>query len=359
MKKILLLLTGSALILISYAQQKPSQPAGRFTLSGTIKSKAKGETLIGASIRTGKTGTLSNEYGFYSLTLEKGTYKVEFSAIGLQTKTEELVLDKDITLNVFLEDEAKNLEGVTVTAQSRGRSISSPQMGVEKLSTKEIRNIPVLFGERDILKTIQLLPGIKSAGDGNSGFYVRGGAGDQNLILLDEAPVYNASHLLGFFSTFNSDAIKDMTVYKGGMPAQYGGRLSSVLDIKMNDGNNQDFNVSGGIGLISTKLNVEGPLQKDRSSFLVTGRRTYADVFLQLSKDSSIKQNRIYFYDLNAKLNYQLSDKDRLYLSGYFGKDVLGVGETFGIDWGNGTGTLRWNHIFNRKLFSNTSLIFS
>jgi hypothetical protein len=262
-------------------------------------------------------------------------------------------------MNVFLEDEIKSLEGVVVSAQSKGRSISSPQMGVEKLSTREIRNIPVLFGERDILKTIQLLPGIKSAGEGNSGFYVRGGHSDQNLILLDEAPVYNASHLLGFFSTFNSDAVKDMTVYKGGMPAQYGGRLSSVVDIKMNDGNNQDFNVSGGIGLISTKLNLEGPLQKDRSSFLLTGRRTYADMFLQLSKDSTIKQNKIYFYDLNAKLNYQLSDKDRLYLSGYFGKDVLGVGQTFGIDWGNGTGTLRWNHIFNRKLFTNTSLIFS
>ncbi|MDP4265707.1 MAG: TonB-dependent receptor, partial [Bacteroidota bacterium] len=246
-----------------------------------------------------------------------------------------------------------------VSAQSKGRSISSPQMGVEKLSTKEIRNIPVLLGERDILKTIQLLPGIKSAGEGNSGFYVRGGASDQNLILLDEAPVYNASHLLGFFSTFNSDAIKDMTVYKGGMPAQYGGRLSSVVDIKMNDGDNQAYDVSGGIGLISTKLNVEGPLQKDNSSFLLTGRRTYADVFLKLSHDSSVNQNRIYFYDLNAKLNYQLSDKDRLYLSGYFGKDVLGVGKTFGIEWGNGTGTLRWNHIFTNKLFSNTSLIFS
>jgi hypothetical protein len=352
MRKIIVPFFAFLLAITVQAQQK-------FTISGTIKSKANGETLIGASIRTGGTGTVSNEYGFYSLTLEKGNYTIEFSAISLQTKTEEIVLDKDIKLNVFLEDEVKSLEGVVVSAQSKGRSISSPQMGVEKLSTKEIKNIPVLFGERDILKTIQLLPGIKSAGEGNSGFFVRGGAGDQNLILLDEAPVYNASHLLGFFSTFNSDAVKDMTIYKGGMPAQYGGRLSSVLDIKMNDGNNQDYNVSGGIGLISTKLNIEGPIQKDRSSFLITGRRTYADLFLKLSRDSSVNQNTLYFYDLNAKLNYQLSDKDRLYLSGYFGKDVLGVGETFGIDWGNGTGTLRWNHIFNRKLFSNTSLIFS
>jgi len=351
-KNLLLLFTVLAAHMVATAQEK-------LTLSGTIKSKSKGETLIGASIHAGNSGAASNEYGFYSLTLAKGTYQVEFSAIGFESRTEEVVLDKDIRLNIQLADEIKNLEGVIVTAQSKGRSISSPQMGVEKLSTKEIKNIPVLLGERDIMKTIQLLPGIKSAGDGNSGFYVRGGAGDQNLILLDEAPVYNASHLLGFFSTFNSEAIKDLTVYKAGMPAQYGGRLSSVVDIKMNDGNNQDYNVSGGLGLISAKLNVEGPIQKDKSSFLVTGRRTYVDMFLKLSKDSSVSNNTLYFYDLNAKMNYQLGDKDRLYLSGYFGKDVLGVGKTFGIDWGNATGTLRWNHIFNSRLFSNTSLIFS
>jgi TonB dependent receptor-like, beta-barrel/CarboxypepD_reg-like domain/TonB-dependent Receptor Plug Domain len=352
MKKGLFLVLSLLAIHFSYAQQK-------LTINGTVRSKTKGETLIGVTIRTEGAAAISNEYGFYSLTLARGTYTVVFSAVGFQPKVEKVILDADLNLNVMLEDEVKNLETVTVTAQSRGRSISSPQMGVEKLSTNEIKNIPVLLGERDILKTIQLLPGIKSAGDGNSGFFVRGGAADQNLILLDEAPVYNASHLLGFFSTFNSDAIKDMTVYKGGMPAQYGGRLSSVVDIRMNDGNNQGYNVSGGLGLISAKLNVEGPLQKDKSSFLITGRRTYADMFLKLSKDSSINRNKLYFYDLNAKMNYQLSDKDRIFLSGYFGKDVLGVGGTFGIDWGNGTGTLRWNHIFSKKLFSNTSLIFS
>lgn len=358
MKKALSTIVSAFFFLSSLAQQR-SAPAEKFTLSGIIRSKAKGETLIGASIRAGNAGTVSNEYGFYSLTLESGTYQVEFSAVSLEARTEKIVLDRDIRLDIQLADEVKSLEGVVVSAQSRGRSISSPQMGVERLSTKEIKNIPVLLGERDILKTIQLLPGIKSAGDGNSGFYVRGGAGDQNLILLDEAPVYNASHLLGFFSTFNSEAIKDLTVYKGGMPTQYGGRLSSVVDIKMNDGNNQDYNVSGGLGLISAKLNVEGPIQKDKSSFLVTGRRTYVDMFLKLSKDSSVSNNTLYFYDLNAKMNYQLGEKDRLYLSGYFGKDVLGVGKTFGIDWGNGTGTLRWNHIFSSRLFSNTSLIFS
>ena len=358
MKQSLLLAVPILMVLGLFAQQK--HPATeKFTISGTIKSKLKGETIIGASIRTGNTGTISNEYGFYSLTLDKGAYVIEFSALAMKTKTEEIMLDSNIVQNVFLEDEIKSLDSIVITSQSKARSISSPQMGVEKLSVKELKNIPVLFGESDILKTIQLLPGIKSAGDGNSGFYVRGGASDQNLILLDEAPIYNASHLLGFFSTFNSDAIKDMTMYKAGMPAQYGGRLSSVLDLRMNDGNNQDYNVSGGIGLISTRLNVEGPIQKDRSSFLVTARRTYADVFLKLSHDSSIRQNKLYFYDLNAKLNYQLGSKDRLYLSGYFGRDVLGVGKTFGIDWGNSTATLRWNHIYSRKLFSNTSLIYS
>ncbi len=331
----------------------------RFTLSGTIKSASKGETLIGASIRAGNAGTTTNEYGFYSVTLDTGTYQVQITAVGLAPKVVEVVIRENTRLNASLDDEYKDLEGVVISSSSRGRSISSPQMGVEKLSTKDIHNIPVLLGERDILKTLQLLPGVKSAGDGNSGFYVRGGAGDQNLILLDEATVYNASHLLGFFSTFNSDAIKDMTVYKGGMPAQYGGRLSSVLDIKMNDGNNQDYDVSGGLGLISAKLNVEGPIQKDKSSFLVTARRTYVDMFLKLSHDSTVSNNTLYFYDLNAKLNYELGDKDKLYLSGYFGKDVLGVGETFGIDWGNATGTLRWNHIYNSRLFANTSLIFS
>ncbi|MBC8032741.1 MAG: TonB-dependent receptor [Chitinophagaceae bacterium] len=332
----------------------------KYTVSGSVTSKRTGESLIGASVRVvdRNIGAISNEYGFFSITLSRGSYTIEITAVGLGKKTIEVELDKNIKLNVQLEEVDASLEEVTVIA-SKGRSLTSTQMGMEKLTIAETKNIPVLFGERDILKTIQLLPGIKSAGEGNSGFYVRGGAADQNLILLDEAPVYNASHLLGFFSTFNSDAIKDITVYKGGMPAQYAGRLSSVLDIKMNDGNNQDFNVSGGLGLISAKLNVEGPIQKDKSSFLISGRRTYVDAFLKLSNDTAAKNSRLYFYDLNAKVNYKLGDKDRLYLSGYFGRDKLGYDNQFGIDWGNGTGTLRWNHIFNSKLFSNTSLIFS
>ncbi len=331
----------------------------KFTISGTVTSKAKGETIIGATVKVADMYTISNDYGFYSITVDKGVYTIETSSAGLQTMAQELTVDKDIALNISLADYIKDLDEVVVNASSRSRSLSSPQMGVEKLSTKDIKYIPVLLGERDILKVVQLLPGVKSAGDGNSGFFVRGGAADQNLILLDEAPVYNASHLLGFFSTFNSDAIKDMTMYKAGMPAQYGGRLSSVLDIKMNEGNNQAYNVSGGIGLISTKLNIEGPIQKDKSSFLATGRRTYVDVFLKLSKDSTINSNNLSFYDFNAKANYIVGKKDRIYLSGYFGRDQLGVGNTFGLAWGNGTGTIRWNHIFGPKFFSNTSLIYS
>jgi TonB dependent receptor/CarboxypepD_reg-like domain/TonB-dependent Receptor Plug Domain len=348
--------------LLFTAVSAATQAQQKFTVSGTVKSKKTGETIINASIRliNKPGGVSSNEYGFYSITLPAGDYELEASAVGKKTDTVLITLDKDTKLNILLEEEPKDLTEVVIRGTSpRGRTIGGTQTGVERLSIKEIKNIPVIFGEKDVLKTIQLLPGIKSAGDGNAGFFVRGGTSDQNQILLDEANVYNASHLLGFFSTFNSDAIKDVTVYKGGMPAQYGGRLSSVLDIKMNDGNNQDYNVSGGLGIISAKLNVEGPIQKDKSSFLVTGRRTYADMFLKLSPDSSLSQSRLYFYDLNAKMNYELGSKDKIYVSGYFGKDKLGFGDQFGIDWGNTTGTLRWNHIFNKKLFSNTSLIYS
>jgi TonB dependent receptor/CarboxypepD_reg-like domain/TonB-dependent Receptor Plug Domain len=350
-----ILFASFVIAIVANAQEK-------YTLNGIVKSKRTGETIISASVRLlGKTGgTTSNEYGFYSLTLVRGNYIMEFSAVGKKPDTFSVELERDIKMNVLLEDESKNLEEVIVSARSKAsRAITGTQTGVEKLTTKEIKNIPVLFGERDVLKTIQLLPGIKSAGDGNAGFFVRGGTADQNQILLDEANVYNANHLLGFFSTFNSDAIKDVTVYKGGMPAQYGGRLSSVLDIKMNDGNNQDYNVSGGIGLISAKLNVEGPIQKDKSSFLVTGRRTYADVFLKASPDTTISGSKLYFYDLNMKMNYELGEKDKIYVSGYFGKDKLGFGDQFGINWGNSTGTLRWNHIFSKKLFANPSLIYS
>ncbi len=354
-------------VLIKYDEAKIKKRAaapadGKYTVSGTIKSKQTGETIIGASIRvTGvNAGTSSNEYGFYSLTLPAGNHELLVTAMGQKAAVVPVSLAGNLRLNIELEDNAQQLQEVTVKAAPAGaRDLASPQMGVEHLSIQETKNIPVLLGERDVIKTIQLLPGIKSAGEGSGGFFVRGGATDQNLILLDEAPVYNASHLLGFFSTFNSDAIKNINIYKGDMPAQYGGRLSSVLDIKMNDGNNQKFGVSGGIGLIAARINAEGPIQKGKSSFLISARRTYADAFLALSKDSIAKKSQLYFYDLNAKANYVLGDKDRLFVSGYFGKDVLKAADIAGINWGNTTATLRWNHIFNSQLFSNTSLIYS
>jgi len=253
-----------------------------------------------------------------------------------------------------------SLKEVVISAdRPNNDNIASPQMGAEKLNMSQINQVPVLLGERDILKTLSMLPGVKSSGEGNTGFYVRGGASDQNLILLDEATVYNASHFFGFFSTFNSDAVKDVTLYKGGMPAEFGGRLSSVLDIKMNEGNNKDYTVQGGLGLISSRIKVEGPIVKDKGSFMVSARRTYIDLFLNFASDSTVRGSSIYFYDLNAKANYHFDDKNAIYISGYFGKDVLALKNTFGTDWGNSTGTIRFNHLFNDRLFSNTSLVFS
>lgn len=333
--------------------------AQKFTLSGTIRDAKTGEELIGASVvvkELAGVGVTCNEYGFYSLTLKTGTYTFKTSFVGYQDFTNVIKLDKDQKLDIKLSS-GTELEAVVISAKKENENVRKAQMGTDKLDIGDIAKIPVLFGEKDILKTIQLLPGVKSAGEGNSGFFVRGGASDQNLILLDEAPVYNASHLLGFFSTFNSDAIKDVTLIKGNSPAQYGGRLASVLDVKMNEGNDKNYQVKGGIGLISSRVSVEGPIQKEKSSFLITGRRTYADVFLKASEQ--FKDNKLYFYDFNAKANYRINENNRLFLSGYFGRDVLGVGNLFGIDWGNKTGTLRWNSLVNKKLFSNTSLIYS
>ena len=334
----------------------------KFTISGTIKDSTTGESIIGASVSIAElkeTGTVSNAYGFYSLTIPTGKYTVTTQVIGYSAQSVQVNLLQNTIINFNLSSRSTSLKEVVIGAEKKNDNITNPEMGVEKLDVKQIAAIPVLFGEKDILKTLQLLPGIESAGDGNSGFYVRGGGSDQNLILLDEAPVYDASHLLGFFSVFNSDAIKDVTVYKGDEPAQYGGRLSSVLDIKMNDGNDQNYIISGGIGLIASRISIEGPIVKHKGSFIICARRTYADLFLKLSSDSNLNQSSLYFYDINIKANYELGKKDHLYLSGYFGKDVLGFGNTFSINWGNTTGTLRWNHLFSDKLFSNASFIVS
>ncbi|PWW26698.1 MULTISPECIES: TonB-dependent receptor [unclassified Chryseobacterium] len=334
-----------------------------YSVSGTVKDKKNGELLIGVSVKVSEDPSINvvaNEYGFYSLSLPEGNYTLVISYPGYQDFEQKINVDQNIKLDLPLlpsESVEKAIDEVVITGIKKDKNLTSAQMGAETLSIKNIEKLPVLFGEKDVMKTIQLLPGIKSNGEGSSGFSVRGGATDQNLILLDEAPVYNASHLLGFFSTFNSDALKDASIIKGNSPAQYGGRLSSVLDVKMKDGNNKDYNINGGIGLISSRLSVEGPIQKEKSSFIVSGRRTYADLFLKANKD--YKDNKLYFYDLNLKANYQINENNRIYLSGYFGRDVLGLGDTFNTDWGNTTATLRWNSIISSKLFSNTSFIYS
>jgi hypothetical protein len=340
------------LSLLSFAQEK-------FTISGIVKDKKTGETLIGASVLlvdSENIGTTTNEYGFYSIQVPKGSQKLMYSYVGYNSLIKPFEIEKSIVSDVEMDDVIV-LQEVVISAEREDDNLTKAEMGTQSLNMKEVAKLPVIFGEKDVLKTITLLPGIKSAGEGANGFSVRGGATDQNLILLDEAPVYNASHLLGFFSTFNSDAIKDATVIKGNSPANYGGRLSSVLDVKMKEGNTKDYSVSGGLGAISSRLMVEGPLQKDNSSFMISGRRSYADLFLKLTEDFS--DTKLYFYDLNAKANYKINEKNRIYLSGYFGRDILGLGDTFGTDWGNATGTLRWNSILSPKLFSNTSFIYS
>ena len=329
------------------------------TVNGTVKDKLTGESITGAVIKIDQLANVvitSNEYGFYAISLPKGKYDLRISFVGYEEKRVPIVLNGPFIANIFLESK-NQLTEVVVATKRKDDNLTKAQMGTETLNMQSISKVPVIFGEKDVLKTIQLLPGVKSAGEGNSGFYVRGGAADQNLILLDEAPVYNASHLLGFFSTFNSDAIKDATLIKGNGPAQYGGRLSSVLDVKMKEGNNKNYTYNGGLGLISSRLSIEGPIQADKSSFILSGRRTYADVFLKATE--KFKDNILYFYDLNAKANYKIDDKNRIYFSGYFGQDELGLGSSFRINWGNKTGTIRWNRIVNNKLFLNTSFIYS
>jgi hypothetical protein len=335
--------------------------AQKFTFSGSVRDSLTGEALIGAYLwlPEAKAGCTTNTYGFFSLTLPEGTYEGTFSYLGYASRKVLINLNSNRSENIELSPSSVSLNEITVKAESPNRNVTTSEMSTQKLDIKEIRAIPVLLGEQDIMKTLQLLPGVKSAGEGNSGFYVRGGTADQNLVLLDEAPVYNTSHLLGFFSVFNSDAVKDVKLYKSGIPAEYGGHLSSVIDVRMNDGNFKDYSVSGGIGLISSRLSAEGPIVKDKGSFIVTARRTYADIFLKLAPDSNQRRSAAYFYDLNLKANYAVGKKDHIYLSGYFGRDVFNYAGRFGIQWGNATSTLRWNHLFSERLFLNSSLIFS
>lgn len=336
----------------------------KYTISGYVKDITNGEDIYGAIIKLKElenVGTKTNAYGFYSITLDQGTYTLIYRSTGFETQEMPVVLNEDQSINIELTvpKDVLLIEEVVISAEKENDNITSAEMNITKFDPKDIETIPVIFGEKDIMKTLQLTPGVKGAGEGNAGFFVRGGGADQNLILLDEAPVYNASHLLGFFSVFNSDAIKDVSLFKSGIPAEYGGRASSVMDVKMRDGNLKKFGMSGGIGLISSRLTLEAPLVKDKGSFILSGRRSYADLFLKASNDPDIRNTTLYFYDLNAKGNYKISDKDRIFLSGYFGRDNFGFSDIFGFNWGNATGTVRWNHVINDKIFSNTSFVYS
>ncbi|ARV14569.1 TonB-dependent receptor [Polaribacter sp. SA4-12] len=327
------------------------------TISGTIYDDSNNETLIGVSIYFPdlNIGTTTNEYGFYSVTLPEGTYKIQLSYLGYATIIETIDLQEKLSKNFKLKEEAESLDEILIEANIENLNVRTPQMSVNKLTSASIKQIPVVLGEADIIKSLILLPGVTSAGEGASGFNVRGGAADQNLILLDEAIVFNSSHLFGFFSVFNPDVIKNVKLYKGGIPAKYGGRLSSVLDIYQKEGNSKELNVTGGIGLVSSRLLIEGPIKKEKISFLVGGRSSYAHLFLPLFDND----NKAYFYDLNTKVNYRVNDRNSIFFSGYFGKDVFGISDNFVNTYGNKVGNLRWNHLFSDKLFSNLSLIYS
>jgi TonB dependent receptor-like, beta-barrel/CarboxypepD_reg-like domain/TonB-dependent Receptor Plug Domain len=334
----------------SFSQEK-------YTLSGTVIEATTGETLIGVSIiiPSLKTGAVTNEYGFYSITLPKNTYEVTYSSLGYTSQSLVIELTQNISQNIFLEDNAEELDEVIIKADAERLDIRTPQMSVNTLSSNTIKNIPVVLGEADVIKSLLLLPGVSNAGEGSSGFNVRGGAVDQNLILLDEATIFNSSHLFGFFSVFNPDAIKDVKLFKGSIPSRYGGRVSSVLEIFQKEGNSKNFKLTGGIGAVASRLLAEGPIVEDKAAFLIGGRASYAHLFLPLFDI----ENKAYFYDLNTKINYRINHRNNIFLSGYFGRDLFSVNDSFINTYGNALVNFRWNHIFSDKLFSNLSLIYS
>ena len=350
MRKLITTLFFFLFTLTFFAQQK-------HTISGTVYDKKGNETLIGATIYFPdlSVGTTTNEYGFYSITISKGTHNISVSYLGFSDESKIIELNDKTSLDFYLSEMSQALDEVVIQTDIEKINIKSTQMSVNKLTSKTIKQIPVVLGESDIIKSIILLPGVTSAGEGASGFNVRGGAADQNLILLDEAIVFNSSHVFGFFSVFNPDVIKDVKLFKGGIPSKYGGRLSSVLDIYQKEGNNKDFKLTGGIGLISSRILAEGPLKKEKSSFLIGGRSSYAHLFLPLIDND----NKAYFYDLNTKVNYRLNKKNNIFLSAYFGKDVFGINNSFINKYGNAVTNIRWNHLYSDKLFSNLSLIYS
>ncbi len=335
--------------------------AQKVTLSGYLKDASSGEGLIGATVYVEELqqGTASNAYGFYSLTIPPGNYTLQFSFIGYKTTKKKIDASSSQNITISLSEETEQLEEITVHGEAANANVERIEMGMEKLPVKTIQKLPAFMGEVDIIRTIQLLPGIQSGGEASSGLYVRGGGPDENLMILDEAPVYNASHLMGFFSVFNSSAIKDIQVYKSGIPAEFGGKASSVIDIRQKEGNSQQFGVDAGIGNLSSRLTVEGPIIKDKWSFIVAGRRTYYDVVGKAAGLDELQDNKLYFYDLNGKSNLVINNNNRIYLSGYMGEDVFELGESMYMRWGNSTATARWNHIFGDKLFMNVSAIYS
>ena len=338
----------------SFAQSR------RFTVNGNITDSSTGEDLIGATVYVEelRTGTSTNAYGFYSISVPEGNYKLTVTYVGYEQNTQPIDLTSDIRLNIRLSPRANEIGEVVISAERRNANVSRTEMSVERISVQTLKRIPALMGEVDVIKAIQMLPGVQSTAEGSSGFSVRGGSHDQNLIILDEATVYNASHLMGFFSVFNNDAIKDVKLYKGDIPANFGGRLASLLDVRTKDGNNQRFSATGGVGTISSRLTLEGPMFSDKMSYLLSGRRTYADVFLLLSKEADLQSSSLYFYDMNAKMNYRINDNNRLFVAAYLGRDKFGNNFS-GMDFGNKTVTLRWNHLFSSKLFSNFTFIGS
>jgi hypothetical protein len=336
----------------SFAQQE-------FKLSGKVHAEQQAVAAVSVKLVGSPQSQVTDSVGFFEFILPPGNYTLEITALGYTKIRQSIKLRKDTQLDFSLSSNSENLDEITISGQMLNRNLASTQMGVERLSAKSLKSIPAIFGEQDIVKAIQFLPGIKSAGEGSSGIFVRGGSSDQNLILMDDVPVYNASHLLGFFSAFNPDAVEDITVYKAGMPANYGGRLSAVLAVKMRSGDMQKLNVSGGIGLISSKLSVDGPIVKNKASFLVAARRTYADALMRLSSDTSINRNILYFYDVNASINIQPRPKDRISFSTYWGADKMGMAKTFGLTWGNTSLSGQWQHQFNNNLASNTLLALS
>lgn len=342
-----------------------------FTISGFLSDSLSGEKVLYGAIGIGElnTGTSTNEYGYYSISVPKGSYHILVNLPGFEVKRQLVKVDQNVKLNIDLKQQAESLDVVEIKTNSKetDQNLKKAEAGVIELDVQELNKVPVIMGEKDVIKTLSLMPGVSLAGEGSTGLYVRGGGIDQNLLLLDEAPVYNPSHVLGFLSVFNSDALKDMKVYKAGAPARYGGRSSSVIDIRMKEGNNKSFHGKGGIGLIASRLSLEGPIKKDKGSFIISGRRSYLDLFTRLSPDPLIRQTRLYFYDLNFKANYTINQRNKLFVSGYLGNDAFGFKDEYDpgfttkqkILWGNKTSTIRWNHLFSNKLFSNTTLIFS